>query len=64
MTVSELRNALEPYDGNDLAPLDVVVHDLDYIVAALEQWQEIAELFGRRSYYEVQRFLSQAQKHL
>ena len=64
MTVSELRDAIKEYDGDDLVPLDVVIPDLTYIVAALEQWREAADVFGRSADYEVAAFLSRPESCL
>jgi hypothetical protein len=64
MTVQELRIALAEYGDEEKVPLDVVVPDLSYLVDALEQWQGIAEIFGRDWAPEVASFVAEANQSL
>jgi hypothetical protein len=64
MTVQELRIALTDYEDEDKVPLDVVLPDLSYLVDALEQWQGIAEVFGRDWHPEVASFVAEAHRSL
>jgi hypothetical protein len=64
MTVQELRIALAEYGDEDKVPLDVVLPDLTCLVDALEQWQGIAEIFGRDWPPEVASFVAEAHRSL
>jgi hypothetical protein len=64
MTVQELRIALAEYGDHEKVPLDVILPDLTYLVDALEQWQGIAEVFGRDWAPEVASFVAEAHRSL
>ena len=66
MTVQELREALDEYcpDPNEEVPLSLIIPDLTYVVAALEDYCGIAEPFGRRADPEVEWFISRANDSL
>jgi hypothetical protein len=64
MTVQELRIALTEYGDEEKVPLDVVLPDLTYLVDALEQWKDIAEIFGRDWPPEVASFVAEGNRSL
>jgi hypothetical protein len=60
MTVSELREALSEYPADEEVDLSLIIDDLCDVVAAVEQFCEVAEVFGRYPGRGLENFIAQA----
>ena len=68
MTVRELADELSTLDPDEEVPTDLLLRplnlELSYVEAALSQWFEIAEMFGRTDDPEVKRFYNEVCRQL
>lgn len=66
MTVQQLREILDKHcpNPNEEVPLSLIIDDLSYVVAALEQYCSLADMTGGWAGPEVDKFISEANASL